>query len=190
MPRSSTHTRQRILEAAYRLFYRQGFLRSGVDAVAEAAGVTKRTLYNHFPSKDALIAAVLTEQAGMAEAEIRSWGNARQPDPEALIHELFAALRKWAGTPGWRGSGFTRATMELAWAPGHPARQVASAHKLALEGLLETALARSGITDSGRAAGRLMILVEGAMALRMIHGDNAYLDTAEAAALSLILPVQ
>ena len=94
MPRSSARTRQRILEAAYRLFYRQGFLRSGVDAVAEAAGVTKRTLYNHFPSKDALIAAVLTERAGMAEAEMRRWSGAGGPGPETLVRELFAGLRR------------------------------------------------------------------------------------------------
>ncbi len=109
MPRSSARTRQRILEAAYRLFYRQGFLRSGVDAVAEAAGVTKRTLYNHFPSKDALIAAVLTERAGMAEAEMRAWSGTNRPDPETLVRGLFAGLRTWAAMPEWRGSGFTRA---------------------------------------------------------------------------------
>jgi AcrR family transcriptional regulator len=72
MPRHTRATRQRILESAYRLFYREGFQRSGVDAVAEATGVTKRTLYNHFPSKDALIAAVLEAQADLAETEIRS----------------------------------------------------------------------------------------------------------------------
>lgn len=127
MPRSATETRQRILASAYLLFYREGFQRSGVDAVAEAAGVTKRTLYNHFPSRDALIAAVLEAQAELAGAEIRRWCRKGSETPEELVGDIFAALRKWAATPGWRGSGFTRAAMELAWAPGHPAREAAAA---------------------------------------------------------------
>ncbi|MHA1528225.1 MAG: TetR/AcrR family transcriptional regulator [Alphaproteobacteria bacterium] len=186
MPRSAARTRQRILEAAYRLFYRQGFLRSGVDAVATAAGVTKRTLYNHFPSKDALIAAVLAERAGMAEAEVRRWSGTDRPDPETLVRDLFAGLRRWAAMPEWRGSGFTRAAMELAWAPGHPARHVAAAHKRTIEGLLTAAFAEGGAADPAYSARQSALLIEGAMALRLIHGDDAYLDAAEAAALALV----
>jgi len=188
MPRSSAQTRHRILEAAYRLFYRRGFLRSGVDAVAEAAGVTKRTLYNHFPSKDALIAAVLAERAGMAETEMRAWSRIGRLDPETLIRDLFTGLRRWAMMPEWRGSGFTRAAMELAWAPGHPARHVAAEHKRAIEGLLTTAFSEGGATDPARSARQSVLLIEGAMALRLIHGDGAYFDAAEAAALALIVP--
>src|SRR3981081_4576234 len=51
---------ERILAAADKLFYTQGIRAVGVDAVAAGAGVSKRTLYNHYPSKDALIAAYLT----------------------------------------------------------------------------------------------------------------------------------
>ena len=71
MPRSAEATRARILETAYDLFYRQGFARVGVDRIAAAAGITKRTLYAHFPSKDALLAAVLERHHGLALARIR-----------------------------------------------------------------------------------------------------------------------
>src|SRR5207302_4416652 len=50
---------ERILAAADKLFYAKGIRAVGVDAVVAAAGVSKRTLYNHYPSKDALIAASL-----------------------------------------------------------------------------------------------------------------------------------
>lgn len=186
MPRSSEDTRRKILASAYGLFYREGFQRSGVDAVAEAAGVTKRTLYNHFPSKDALIAAVLRDQARLAEAETRRWRPDRMRDGAALVRHLFGALRGWAERPDWRGSGFTRAALELAWAPGHPARSAASAHKTAVEGLLAEALADSGTADAARNARCLSLLIEGALALKLIHGDPGYLDAAEAAALALI----
>jgi AcrR family transcriptional regulator len=50
----------RVLAAADKLFYTQGIRAIGVDTIAAEAGVSKRTLYNHYPSKDALIAAYLT----------------------------------------------------------------------------------------------------------------------------------
>ncbi|HYT48639.1 MAG TPA: helix-turn-helix domain-containing protein, partial [Burkholderiales bacterium] len=59
--KTATHA-ERILAAADKLFYRQGIRAVGVDAVAAEAGVSKRTLYNHYPSKDDLIAAYLTAQ--------------------------------------------------------------------------------------------------------------------------------
>ena len=57
---------ERILAAADKLFYAQGIRAVGVDTVAAEAGVSKRTLYNHYPSKDALIAAYLTARAALA----------------------------------------------------------------------------------------------------------------------------
>ncbi len=62
MPRSSESTRERILAAAYGLLYQEGFSRVSLDAIAAASGLTKKTLYYHFDSKDALVAAVLESQ--------------------------------------------------------------------------------------------------------------------------------
>jgi len=57
--RNRLATRKRMLEAAYELFYRHGYARVSVDQIGDRAGVTKRTLYDHFRSKDELLAAVL-----------------------------------------------------------------------------------------------------------------------------------
>ena len=59
MRRSAAQTRLHILDAAYGLFWRQGFLRVSMDEIAARAGITKRALYQHFRSKDALMAATL-----------------------------------------------------------------------------------------------------------------------------------
>ena len=185
-PRSRRPTRQRIVAGAYRLFYREGFQRTGVDAVAEAAGVTKRTLYNHFSSKDELIAAVLEAQTALAAAETNRWCDIDSPSPEDLVRSLFDGLRSWAGTTEWRGSGFTRAAMELAWTPGHPARRASAAQKQAVEHALARALKGAGVDDPPRKARQLAVLIEGAMALRMIHGDQGWFDVAEEAALALV----
>lgn len=185
MPRSSLQTRRRILDHAYRLLYKEGFQRTSVDAVADAAGVTKRTLYNHFESKDALIAAVLKAQTELALVEIRRWCDDGAATPVMLIHQVFKKLRQWARSPGWRGSGFTRAAMELAWAPGHPARRAAAAQKQAIETVLTEVLSEAGATNPSHLSQEIVLLIEGSNALRLIHGNEIWYDVAERTALAL-----
>ena len=73
MPRPAEKTRRHILDCAYELFYRKGFGRVGVDDIAASAGVTKRTLYYHFDSKDEVLAAVLELHHELALARIRKY---------------------------------------------------------------------------------------------------------------------
>ncbi len=136
MPRPAHATKRRILDAAYRSFSRKGFRRVGVDEIADAAKVTKRTLYYHFNSKDELLAAVLESQHQFALASFRSWGARLEGNAEKIIDMLFAELAKWWANPRWGGSGFTRLSMELADLPGHPARGVARQHKVMAEAYL------------------------------------------------------
>jgi AcrR family transcriptional regulator len=84
VPRAGEKTKRRITDAAYELFYKSGFARAGVDAIAEAAQMTKRTLYYHFDSKDSLMAAVLDAQlrrAGDAADRALGEAGARQSGP-------------------------------------------------------------------------------------------------------------
>ena len=78
----------RIVDAAYGVFYKEGFAHAGLEAVARAAGVTKRTLYHHFDSKQALIAAVLEVQHGLALTRIREWGERGAGDPSGLAETI------------------------------------------------------------------------------------------------------
>lgn len=137
-------TRQRILQAAYGLFYSDGFARVGVDAIAAAAGVTKRTLYYHFESKDELMAEVLEWQQRLALERIRDWTQQGAATPQDLVARVFRDLETWAEEPGFQGSGFTRAAMELAGLPGHPARAAASKHKAEIETWLTRAFSDFG----------------------------------------------
>src|SRR5256886_16269211 len=80
--------RERLLTAAGELFYRQGIRAVGVDAIAEAAGTNKMTLYRHFPSKDELVAEYLRQTAKQAD---RCWDRYRQAHPG----DALAQLRAW-----------------------------------------------------------------------------------------------
>lgn len=186
MPRASGPTLARILDAGFRLFFRRGFARVSMDDIAAAAGVTKRTLYYHFDSKDALVGAVLDAQAEQSLAVMRAWVDPEAATPAAFAESLFGRLAHWMETPGWTGSGYTRLVMELADLPGHPAREVARRHKAAVEAWVATELAARGARAPGDAAATIALLIEGSAALRLIHGDARHADAARAAALSAV----
>jgi AcrR family transcriptional regulator len=187
MARQEGETRHRIVEVAYEQFYSVGFMRAGVDAIAEAAGVTKRTLYYHFESKDDLVAAVLEAQHQLAIERTQRWAHKVTGSPGDVVESLFAEFGKWARQPTWHGSGFTRIAMELADLPGHPARGIARRHKAAVEDILAGKLAESGVAQPGEVARQVMLLLEGSMALVLIHGDTTYAAAAAAAARQLVL---
>ncbi len=186
MPRNAEQTRKRILDAAYRLFRRQGYSRVSMDEIAAATTVTKRTLYYHFKSKDQLLAEVLETQHHLALAAFRTFGDRLSGSPEAIVDGLFKELAVWSDKPRWAGSGFTRLVIELADLPGHPARLIARRHKAILEGHLAELLARSGIARPQEIAREIWLLSEGAISLILVHGDRGYAAAAAQAAKKLL----
>ena len=186
MARTAEQTRRRIIDAAYGLFYRKGFLRVGVDAIAETAGVTKRTLYDHFTSKDELLRAVLEFHRQLALIRIENWGTRLSGDIDDMLDSLFSELAQWAAKPRWAGAGFTRLTMELADLPGHPARAIARRHKAEVEAWLARELACRGLDAPGARAREIAILLEGSTALMLVHGDRSIAAAAADAAKQLV----
>jgi AcrR family transcriptional regulator len=186
MPGPVRETKRRIIDAAYELFYKGGFARAGVDNIAEAAGVTKRTLYYHFDSKDALVAAVLEVQNELMLTRIQRWAQRASGDPATVVENLFAEFAAWARQPGWRGSGFTRAAMEFAHLPGHPARVAARRHKAAVESWLTGQFGQNRTGAARHLARQIMLLIEGCHSLILIHGDASYADAAAEAARVLV----
>lgn len=179
-------TRDRILDAAYAQFYRNGFARVSMDAIADAAGVTKRSVYYHFESKDELAGAALENQQSQALNLVRSWGEAPAASAADFVTRLFENLDRWSRNRHWTGSGFTRMAFELADMPGHPVRQVSRNHKRSVERWLAEKLSAYGLTDTDRAAREIVILIEGTMALTLIHGTPHYSKSAADAARVLV----
>jgi AcrR family transcriptional regulator len=184
MRRTREKTRQHVLDAAYGLFWRQGFLRVSMDEIAARADITKRALYQHFRSKDDLIAAALARSSELAIARLQ--GFQRAPNRAELIDSFFTQLEDWASKPRWSGSGFTRVVVELADLRGHPARAIARKHKTAVEEWLADALFAARVSSPRERAREIMLLMEGAMALMLIHGDRSYATAAAGAAKALV----
>ncbi len=92
MRRKTDETRRRITDAAYESFWRSGFRRTSMDTIADRAGLTKRTVYAYFRSKDDLLAAVLLRYGELAKARLRHIGDRMPADRNGMIDSFFGQL--------------------------------------------------------------------------------------------------
>ena len=186
MARSSDPTRARILAAANRLFYAEGIRAVGVDAVAAKAGITKKTLYYHFRSKDDLVAAYLAARDQPNLELFRRWFDEAQAPLPDKIAAIFRQLARAARHPKWRGCGFLRTTAELANLPGHPAIRIGAAHKKKFEAWLRLIFEGEGIADAAELARQMLLLLDGSFAVVLLHRDASYMEAAGSAARALV----
>jgi AcrR family transcriptional regulator len=188
MSHNADQTRERIVTAAARLFYNEGIRAASVDAIAEKAGVTKKTLYYHFRSKDELVAAYLESRDQPTLDLYARWFNETPGSAADKVRGLFAEFARTADTSKWKGCGFQRTAAELANTPGHPALKAGASHKKRFEAWLADALAREGIANAKAVARSIVVLLDGASAVMLVHRDPAYIEAAGAAAASLLHP--
>ncbi len=180
-------TRDRIVSAAAKLFYREGIRAVSVDAVAEKAGITKRTLYYHFESKDDLIAAYLSMRDNPNLAQFQNWFSKAEGDVADKVQGVFLALAQAARHPRWKGCGFLRTAAELANMPGHPAIKAGVAHKKRVEDWFTDVLENADVGDQARQLARqLILLLDGALTVVLLQRDPSYMETAGQAARLLI----
>ncbi|MGA4843414.1 TetR/AcrR family transcriptional regulator [Streptomyces sp. G45] len=152
---------RRVLEAAERLFYERGIHAVGVDLIAAEAGVTKKTLYDRFGSKEQIVVEYLAERDERWRAFLAGHLE-RARTPEGRVLAVFDASRAWAERSLPRGCSMVNAHAEIA-DPAHPAYAVITGQKAWMLALF-TDLARALAPRRARAVGRsLMLLHEGAL---------------------------
>jgi len=183
-------TQERILKSAAHLFYLEGIRTVSVDAIAERAGVTKKTLYYHFTSKDDLIAAYLAQRDQPNLTAFARWlGEATGTLPDRM-ETFFTRMAEAASHPKWKGCGFLRTTAELANMPGHPARKIGAQHKKKVEAWLEGEFTAAGIINARALAQQVAVLIDGAFSAMLVHRDAAYARVAGQAARALVALAQ
>lgn len=163
--------RERILAVARDLFYRHGIHAVGVDAIAEAAGTNKMTLYRHFESKDMLIAECL--QCLVAEFDL-AWQEIEQAHAGDPLGQLRAWLRRvgeFKLNGADRGCAFVNAAAELA-DRDHPARRVIERYKTASRERLIDLCEKADLVEPDLLADKMFLLCEGARASIQSIGPN------------------
>jgi len=169
--------RERILETTDRLFYEQGIRAVGVDTVAAEAGISKRTLYNYFPSKDALITAYLSRRFKPVPLT--------DAPPVQQILGNFDRLERSFSSGRFRGCPFVNAVAELK-EPDHAANTIAVAFKDERRAWFRALLLRLGVAAPDSLAMQLMLLVDGAIAAAVVRGDPKVAHAAREAAATLL----
>ena len=162
-PDAARDARERILEAAYDLFSRQGIRAVGIDSIIERSGVARMTLYRHFASKDALVLAFLERREerwtkGWLQREVE----ARTDDPAERLLAIFDVFDGWFQQPDFEGCSFINVLLEVA----DPANELhrASADYLArIRTFVEGLAAAAGIADPEAFARQWHILMKGSI---------------------------
>lgn len=153
--------RDRILRAARDLFYRHGIRAVGVDAIAEAAGTNKMTLYRHFHSKDALVADYLRELAAEGDAVWDRLAKAYPGDPHGQLQGWLKHVEEILANVGERGCAVANAAVELR-EMDHPARHVIEDYKTRKRQHLVGLFRDAGYAEPERLADEVFLMFEGA----------------------------
>ncbi len=155
---------RRVLDAASLLFYEKGIHAVGVDTIAEVAGVTKKTLYDRFGSKEALVVAYLQHR----DARWRDFVAERlalSPEPGAeRILAIFDAAESWSEDNSSKGCSAINARAEIGDGhDGHPVFPEVSRQKVWLLDLFEQLCREAAVPDPRSMAEAMMLLYEGAI---------------------------
>ncbi|MEU0494517.1 helix-turn-helix domain-containing protein [Mycobacterium sp. NPDC006124] len=180
--RGGRGARQRILDTAADLFYREGINATGVERLASEAAVSKRTLYQHFPSKDAVVEEYLRAFRERVGEPVRSDSTTAPTDPRSCLLALFKAP---SPTGRMRGCPFHNAAVEAA--EDMPAvHEIVRNHKREfVDGLVR--LSKQAGARNPRALGnQLAVLYEGAAALSTSLDESAPWTHARRAAQTLV----
>ncbi|WP_328744257.1 TetR/AcrR family transcriptional regulator [Streptomyces sp. NBC_00285] len=162
-------SRERLLEAAATLTYREG-VGIGIEALCKAAGVSKRSMYQLFESKDELLATSLKERSAAYTATLLPAADDGRSPRERILH-VFEQVELQAGEPDFHGCRYLAVQIELK-NQGHPASQVAHGIKANLTAFFRSEAEQGGASDPDLLARQLILVFDGASARAGIHADT------------------
>lgn len=164
-------SRQRIIRAAHDLFYRLGFHAVGLDGILAEVGVTKTTFYNHFESKEDLIADVLRWHDRWWRDTFRERLRARGGESaRGQLLAIFDVIEAMVHCDDYNGCFFVNVAVQFP-VQHDPAHEAAAQHKRAMHAIVRELAAYAGADDPAALAGELSLLMEGAYVTQQIVRD-------------------
>ncbi len=178
--------RQRLLDAAARLFYADGMTATGIDAITTEAGVARKSLYNNFSSKqDLMLAYIEARHEEWLELYRARLERAGSPTERVLaVFDAYLDHARAAYQNGFRGCGLLNAAAELP--VDAPGRAAVRQHKEEVERILTEHLREAGVTYSAAMAEHLAFLLEGAVSRAGLEGGPERLTHARRIAARLL----
>jgi AcrR family transcriptional regulator len=182
----TTPTRQRLVEAAVRRFYRDGFRNVGIDQVLADVGISKTAFYKHFESKEDLMLAALEMQKCWLQDTFRTM--VRERGGATAIEQLralFDVVELIIESDDFHGCIFVNVAMEFPL-PHEPAHVLASQSKQAIEDFVHILAVDACASDPLGLAQELCLLMEGAYVTRHLTGNKNTIDIARRLAQIII----
>lgn len=177
--------RQRILDAAGRMFHRYGIRATGIDAVIAQAGVAKATFYRHFPAKDDLVVAWLDDSQTRWVEGVRRQAEERASSPLEAIPLVFDCAAEWFAAEGSRGCPYLNAAVEIT-DQSHPALRIVRGYIAAVDEHFVEMAAAAELSDPESLGPQLRVLLGGALIQSVAINSSDPFKTARDAALRLL----
>ena len=163
--------REQVIEIATKLFYQYGFTATGVDKITMESGVTKKTIYSYFKSKDELILAVLRRRdEQFRNYFMRAVEQHGRTASERLI-AIFTVLDAWLNSEGFFGCMFINAAAEFS-EQSNPCHMMCSEHKRLMNSYIRDLATAAGAEDPESLSAELSLLIEGAIVQAHVYGDK------------------
>src|SRR5437764_8172483 len=186
-PADEESAHSRLLNAATRLFCKNGINATGIDAIIDEAGTAKTTLYKLFGSKTNLVNAVLESEGKQWREWFIGAMEAGGGDAQAKLARIFPALKSWFAEDRFYGCPFINAVGEHD-KDQKQFRNIAMRHKKVVLGHIEKLASEMGAVEPEMLAHQLGLLIDGAIVAAMVSRDPGVADTAGLAACSLFGP--
>ena len=173
-----TPTPQRLIEAATRRFYRDGFRSVGLDQILSDVEISKTAFYKHFESKEDLMVAALETQNALLQDKFRTMIRDRGgPEPLAQLYAVLDVVNDILESDEFQGCIFVNAAMEFPL-PHEPAHLAASRYKQAIEEIIYDLAVAAGASGPRDLAKELCLIIEGAYVTRQVTGNRHTIDIA------------
>ncbi len=177
--------REQLIKASLELFAQNGIHSTGVDTIVKHAGVTKKTLYAHFRSKEELVLAVLRHYDGLARNDFMRRVEAVAKEPKARLLAVFDVAERWFEQNNFYGCLFINAIGEYS-ENDTPIRQVCKEYKRMMRGYIRELCQDAGVKDDEKLAEEIALLVEGAIVTAQVSQHSNSAQIAKRAAKVLI----
>lgn len=182
---SMSQKRQQLIETAIKLFAEHGFHATGIDRIAEVAGVTKKTLYNHFRSKEELILAALKHHDGLFRNFFMKSVSQRSSDPYERLLAIYDVAHDWFAREDFFGCIFINAISEYAHR-NQAIQETCQNYKGLILSYIEELATSAQVKDPQALAQALGLLLEGSIVTAQVTGNSDSAVTAKAAARVLL----
>lgn len=177
--------REQLIQAALELFSRKGYHAVGIDAISERAGVTKKTLYHHFKSKEELILAALRYYDERYRNEFMRLVEAKTESPTGRLLAVFDVVEEWFNRKNFSGCLLVGAMGEYP-EEGTPIRRICQESKGLIREYIKSLAEKAKLQGADQLSQQIVLLIEGAVTMAQVNNSSCSAVQAKAVAKVLI----